>query len=568
MKSAKILTILVLALGLTFFWPEVGQASPMGTVFTYQGNLYDANYAANGLYDFAFKLYDADSDGNNVGADVNVTNVDVIDGYFTIELDFNDVNAFNGEARWLEIDVRPGDSNDPCDFVTLSPRMQITAAPYALALPAIRIEQNEVSPNIIGGWKGNYIAPGVVGSVICGGGSAAEEPNEPGSNDIEDGDYSCISGGDKNIIYDDYCFIGGGYNNQAGVDDGYDTYQAYATIAGGKNNNVTDHYGTIGGGKDNTVDGAYGTIGGGGGNTCTGATIAGGSNNEAVNLSAIGGGMENEATGLAATVPGGAFNVAQGDYSFAAGYRAKANHGGTFVWADSTSTDFASTGDDQFLIRAAGGVGIGTTSPVRPLHIRHSIDALARFESTDAWAGIELEDNGGTVSIYSRLGEFVIDANDKDVGINETNPSYPLHMGNGAYCSAGGVWTDAPSFYSTKENISELEIAGFVEKLKKLKLFRYQKKAETQHKADAPYHNGYILDDASTPEELLSKDPDGNISGLSAQQGVAFLLAVCKEQQATIDEVKADNEFLKERIATLEKAIQNQPFTVAREVQQ
>jgi len=39
-------------------------------------------------------------------------------------------------------------------------------------------------------------------------------------------------------------------------------------------------------------------------------------------------------------------------------------HLGTFVWADSTNADFASTGVNQFLIRVSGGVGIGTNNPL------------------------------------------------------------------------------------------------------------------------------------------------------------------------------------------------------------
>jgi uncharacterized coiled-coil protein SlyX len=62
-------------------------------------------------------------------------------------------------------------------------------------------------------------------------------------------------------------------------------------------------------------------------------------------------------------VGGGYYNTAAGQYSVAAGQQAKAMHQGTFVWADSTPTDFASTGNDQFLIRAQGGVVINTDTP-------------------------------------------------------------------------------------------------------------------------------------------------------------------------------------------------------------
>jgi hypothetical protein len=119
--------------------PQVGRAEPMGTAFAYQGRLIDANDAAEGVYDFNFGLYDSANDGNQVGSDVNVADVDVIDGYFTVELDFGvtvelDFGAavFNGDARWLGIGVRPGDMNDPNVYTTLSPRQEVTPAPYAL----------------------------------------------------------------------------------------------------------------------------------------------------------------------------------------------------------------------------------------------------------------------------------------------------------------------------------------------------------------------------------------------------------------------------------------------------
>jgi hypothetical protein len=66
------------------------------------------------------------------------------------------------------------------------------------------------------------------------------------------------------------------------------------------------------------------------------------------------------------TVPGGLHNVAQGEYSFAAGRRAKANHDGAFVWADSTDGDFESTADNQFAVRANGGALI-TGSSAEPM---------------------------------------------------------------------------------------------------------------------------------------------------------------------------------------------------------
>jgi len=87
MKTTKMSTIVVLALGLMVWSAELVGAAPMGTAFTYQGRLIDANSAAEGLYDFQFKLYDDANTvtGNQVGSDVNEPDLDVIDGYFTLE---------------------------------------------------------------------------------------------------------------------------------------------------------------------------------------------------------------------------------------------------------------------------------------------------------------------------------------------------------------------------------------------------------------------------------------------------------------------------------------------------
>ncbi|MHC4621492.1 MAG: hypothetical protein ACYTEQ_27435 [Planctomycetota bacterium] len=105
--------------------------APMGTGFTYQGRLTDANFPADGLYDFKFKLYLAPNGSIQEGNTIDINDLDVIDGQFAVELDFgSDPNIFNGYARWLEIGVRPGDSKDV--HTMLSPRTELTPTPYAL----------------------------------------------------------------------------------------------------------------------------------------------------------------------------------------------------------------------------------------------------------------------------------------------------------------------------------------------------------------------------------------------------------------------------------------------------
>jgi hypothetical protein len=151
MKTTKMLTILVLTLGLLVWLSKVSEAAPLGTAFTYQGRLIDANEAADGLYDFQFKLFDANNDGNQLNGDVNTPNVDVIDGSFAIKLDFGGV--FDGNERWLEIGVRPGDQNDPNVYTLLSPRQEVTPTPYSLYAKTA----GGVASGIVGGGTSNYV---------------------------------------------------------------------------------------------------------------------------------------------------------------------------------------------------------------------------------------------------------------------------------------------------------------------------------------------------------------------------------------------------------------------------
>jgi hypothetical protein len=104
-------------------------SAPLSTGFIYQGRLNDGGSAANGTYDFEFKLYNAASSGSQVGSTITRNDVAVTDGLFTVELDFGS-GTFTGDARWLEITVRPGASTGA--YTTLTPRQALTATPYAL----------------------------------------------------------------------------------------------------------------------------------------------------------------------------------------------------------------------------------------------------------------------------------------------------------------------------------------------------------------------------------------------------------------------------------------------------
>ncbi len=117
--------MMTIVLGLS----SAGWAASMGTAFTYQGRLTDGGNPASGPYDLQFKLYDAASVGIQVGGTITLDNITVSDGLFTVQLDFGG-SAFDGDARWLAISVRPGASTST--YTPLSPRQELTPTPYAI----------------------------------------------------------------------------------------------------------------------------------------------------------------------------------------------------------------------------------------------------------------------------------------------------------------------------------------------------------------------------------------------------------------------------------------------------
>jgi microcystin-dependent protein len=86
---------------------------------------------------------------------------------------------------------------------------------------------------------------------------------------------------------------------------------------------------------------------------------------------------------LWAKVPGGRNNVASGESLLAVGRRAPATHPGSVVFGDNSDVDKNSSGDNQFLIQAGGGVGInGAPASGAALTVNGEVNATsAKFGS-------------------------------------------------------------------------------------------------------------------------------------------------------------------------------------------
>ncbi len=119
-RSAAIAVTFFLIFGLTL------SVRAQTTEFTFQGRLANGTTPANDTYDFEFVLYGS-QEGNTPIGTVDVSNVSVVNGVFSVKLDFGK-DAFPGADRFLEIKVR----QPPGPFTILNPRQKITSTPYAI----------------------------------------------------------------------------------------------------------------------------------------------------------------------------------------------------------------------------------------------------------------------------------------------------------------------------------------------------------------------------------------------------------------------------------------------------
>ncbi|MBL8878538.1 MAG: hypothetical protein JNG88_05405 [Phycisphaerales bacterium] len=80
-------------------------ALAQSTAITYQGRLEDAGAPANGLHDIRFRLFDASTGGAQVSETLCFEGVSVVDGLFTVPIDFGQQFITTGQ-RHLDIQVR------------------------------------------------------------------------------------------------------------------------------------------------------------------------------------------------------------------------------------------------------------------------------------------------------------------------------------------------------------------------------------------------------------------------------------------------------------------------------
>lgn len=123
--NARKFALLVVLLGVSL----AVHSEPVGTAFTYQGELKQLGEPANGAFDMAFTLYDNAETGVALTEPIEFIEVNIQQGIFTVELDFG-LLPFTGDQAWLEIKTK--EHGPDSQYTTLMPRQKISATPYAL----------------------------------------------------------------------------------------------------------------------------------------------------------------------------------------------------------------------------------------------------------------------------------------------------------------------------------------------------------------------------------------------------------------------------------------------------
>ncbi|HUA65830.1 MAG TPA: tail fiber domain-containing protein [Alphaproteobacteria bacterium] len=423
--------------------------------------------------------------------------------------------------------------------------------------------QNTIGTNapdaVIGGGLINSIQLYGGGSVIAGGYGNLIQPGA----DAVNGEFASISGGLSNSVSGYGITIGGGVQNSASA--------FYATVGGGNANSAGGEYASIGGGSGNTATGEYASISGGGANIAStfGDTVGGGYGNTASSpdgSATVSGGYQNTASGDSSTVPGGYNNTASGAYSFAAGYGAQASNDDSFVWSDGYGAGaglFSSTANDQFCVRAAGGLlfagDVQMAGGAEAYHnfslsggnalgyLYGSFPALAdgihlgyNFYYDAGGNGHVFNAGGATSRLSMQYGQIIL-----AVGQVDGPPSTNRLVANMTGVTVYGTFNNS-SDRNAKQDFAPINSAQILEKVGKLPISEWSYKEDPRTRHVGPMgQDFYATFNIGTDEKHIAPIDEGGVA-LAAIQGL----------NQKLEEKDTEIEALKERVDKLERLVE------------
>lgn len=495
----------------------------------------------------------------------------------------------------------------------------IDAQPLVLRVhnaPGLRIEPSTIlaggmpiTSNVIAGSRGNLVEAGAQGTTIAGGGNVAA------INWVSD-HYGTVGGGNSNEAgngaapsFDDAAFatVGGGRGNRAlglnsTVAGGEANHAAgsHSVIAGGNLNTVTGLAGAVLGGYQNRSDGAASTIAGGENNHASGASsavlggylnrangassnIGGGERNRASGVaSAVLGGLQNTASGVTSVVTGGYQNCAGGARSWAGGVLAQVRVGagsgdagtgcalvaasgdndgdeGTFIWTDSTFAPLTSTGPNQFLVRANGGIGVNSAAIPDGIDLmlvnrtpsNGNVDLYLRNDAQPRGINIAMLPTEGAAEM--RIAQYDGMNFDDRIALRSNGD---LEITANAFKPGGGAWA-ASSDRRLKRDVQALQ--GALDRLLGLHGVSFHYRDPDAARRPAGAHIGLIAQDvAKVFPTWVNTDADGYLT--VAAQGfealaVEALRDLRREKDEEINALLGDNAALRKDNATLHQRL-------------
>ncbi len=225
---------------------SLGASAQISETITYQGYLEDGGQPANGQYDFEF--VQIASVGGSQSDPIELDNVQVTDGVFSVDLGFS--NSFNLQDYELRISVRPGASSGA--YTLLAPNTPIRAAPlaitasfsgYAAAVPNNTITNGNLQNGSVSSAK---MAAGAVGATqidstqvqrrvtgACAPGSSVQSISDTGGVTCESDDVG--GSGDITAIAAGTGLSGGGTSGDVALsiaNDGVGSAQIAAAAVG------------------------------------------------------------------------------------------------------------------------------------------------------------------------------------------------------------------------------------------------------------------------------------------------------------------------------------------------
>ncbi len=534
--------IWILAYLISVLFLSVQTVSAQSTEFTYQGSLKTSGSAANGNHDFQFALFDAASGGNQTSSIITLNNVVVTDGIFSVQLNFG--AAFPGANRFLEIRVRQTGGGA---FTTLAPRQLVTGTPTAinsLQLGGLTANQFVLTgdarlsdarnplPN-----SANYIQNTTAQQAtsnfnISGGGTAGGTL----SGNIVNAATQYNLGGNRILI-------AGGGNLFAGFSAGINNSSGFQNSFFGS-----------GAGQNNTVGINNSFFGQG-----AGSLNLTGSNNSFFGKNAGGNVTFSGAISLFGALSDSADGLTN---ATAIGFRAFVTQSDSLVLGSIFNVNGAP---------ADTSVGIGTTAPLKHLHIRGAGDQEIMIESSDTggirWT-LQSSDgaSGGRFEIIDRTNgaSRLTILDDGSVGIGTTAPADRLQVngiirvntlgsaGSTSICRNGNNQiSTCSSSIRYKTNINSF--TSGLSLIKKLRPVTFNWKADNREDF------GLVAEEVAKVSPLLvTLNENGKIEGVKYDRVGVVLLNAVNEQQTQIEQQQKQIDGQKQANSDLQKQIDEQ----------